>query len=134
MPLYLKFWKCENMKEETRKWVEKVDSDIIAAKDNLNMGHYDLVSFLCQQAVEKILKACLIEKNGKFPKIHDLVRLGKLCEIEETLLKECESLTFIYTGARYPDIEEKYTKEESENDIKTAEKVIKWIKEKLLKN
>lgn len=101
------------MKQETKKWFEKAKDDLKKAKDNFGIGHYDLASFLCQQAVEKSLKAVLIERKNEFPKIHDLVRLGKLVELDERLLKNCEKLSPVYIGARYPDIEDKYSSEES---------------------
>src|SRR3989344_2960716 len=107
------------MKEEVKRWWNKANDDLRKAKDNLNIKNYDLSSFLCQQAVEKALKALLIEKKGDFPKIHDLFRLGKLVGLDEDLLKYCESLTSVYVETRYPDISnEKYNKEESLKDIK----------------
>ena len=120
------------MKEEVERWLNKAKDDLRKAKDNLNIKNYDLTSFLCQQAVEKALKSVLIEKTKEFPKIHDLVRLGKLAEINKELLKECEKLTFVYTETRYPDTSDReYTQQEAEDDIKTAEKIIKWIIERL---
>lgn len=116
------------MKEEVIRWWDKAKDDLKKAKDNWNIKNYDLSSFLCQQAVEKALKAFLIEKTNKFPKIHDLVKLGKLAGLDRDLLKDCERLTFVYTETRYPDASDaKYSKEESERDIQTAEKILKWI-------
>lgn len=121
------------MREEVEKWFNKAKDDLRKAKDNFNIENYDLTSFLCQQAVEKALKSVLIEKTKKFPKIHDLVRLGKLVGMNEELLKNCEKLTFVYTETRYPDISDRnYTKQEAEDDIKIAERIIKWATEKLL--
>ncbi|MBL7147705.1 MAG: HEPN domain-containing protein [Nanoarchaeota archaeon] len=77
------------MKEETKRWLTKSKDDVIKAKDNLKIKHYDLVSFLCQQSTEKALKSFLIEKTGKFPKIHDLVKLGKLANLEKDKSKFC---------------------------------------------
>lgn len=120
------------MNEEIKKWWKRAKGDLKKAKDNLNIKNYDLTSFLCQQAVEKALKALLIKKTKKFPKIHDLVRLGRLVDIDKDLLKNCEKLTSVYVETRYPDISDiKYTKEEAEQDIKTAKKVIKWVREKI---
>jgi len=120
------------MKEEIERWFKSGKEDLRKAKDNLEIGNYDLTSFLCQQAVEKILKAILIKKTNKFPKIHDLVMLGKLAGIEEDLLKDCEKLTLVYTETRYPDVStRKYNKKESEEDINLAEKIIKWVAKNL---
>jgi len=120
------------MREETKRWIEKAKDDLKKAKDNFNIKNYDLTSFLCQQAVEKALKAVLIEKTKRFPKIHDLVRLGKLAKIDKKLLKDCEKLTFVYVETRYPDINiRKYDKEEAKEDIKIAERILKWVIKKL---
>lgn len=119
------------MKQETKKWVDKAKDDLRKAKDNFKIENYDLASFLCQQAVEKSLKAILIEKTNEFPKIHDLVRLGKLVELDKKLLKDCEGLTAVYIGTRYPDIEDKYDEEESAKDIDVAERIIKWAIKKI---
>ena len=119
------------MREETKKWFEKAKDDLKKAKDNFKMCNYDLTSFLCQQAVEKSLKAVLIERTKKFPKIHDLVRLGELVSLNKKLLKNCEKLSPVYIETRYPDIgEEDYTQEESAEDIKIAEKILKWATKK----
>ncbi len=109
------------MKEETKQWVEQAEIDLTTAKHSLSSKDYYAASFWCQQAVEKALKALCIEKTNSFPKIHDLVRLGKLAGINEALLKNCERLAFVYIDTRYPTFtQDKYTQEESEEDIKTA--------------
>ena len=121
------------MREEVQRWLNKAEDDLKKAKDNCNIKHYDLASFLCQQTVEKALKAVLIEETKKFPQIHDLVKIGKLVNISEDLLKECEKLTFVYVETRYPDVSNrKYTKRESLEDIESADKILQWVKERLL--
>ncbi len=118
--------------EEVERWFKSAEDDLRKAKDNFGISNYDLASFLCQQAVEKSLKAFLIKKTSKFPKIHDLVKLGKLVNLDQNLLKICEKLTFVYTETRYPDVSErKYTKDETQKDIENTEVLIKWIAERL---
>ena len=120
------------MGEETKKWIEKAKDDLRKAKDNFKMRNYDLTSFLCQQSVEKSLKAVLIEKTKNFPRIHDLVRLGELVKLDKKLLEYCEKLSPVYIETRYPNVsEEDYTQEESGEDIKFAEKIIEWITKKI---
>ena len=120
------------MKEEVERWLNKAEDDLKKDEDNFNLKNYDLTSFLCQQSIEKALKALLIEKTGKFPKIHDLIKLGKILNLDENLLKECELLNTVYIESRYPGIsEDKYTKEESQKDIRTSKKILKWIKKKI---
>jgi len=120
------------MKQETKKWIEKARDDLKKAKDNFRIGHYDLASFLCQQAVEKSLKAVLIERKNEFPKIHDLVRLGKLVELDEKFADKLKELTLIYIYTRYPDIpEEKDLISKSAEFIKHTEEILKWVQKNL---
>ena len=120
------------MREEISNWIRQVKEDLEKAQILFDNKKFDGTAFYCHQAVEKGLKGLLIKKTKEFPKIHDLVRLGRLVDIDSDLLKDCEKLTFVYTETRYPDVSNvKYTKEESEKDIKIAEKVIRWIDEKL---
>lgn len=122
------------MEEEIRKWFDKAKDDLKKAKDNFGIGNYDLTSYLCQQAVEKALKSLLIKNTKKFPKIHDLVRLGELVKIDKNLLDGCKRLNPIYLQTRYPDVsEDTYTKEDSLGDIKIAEEILEWIRKRLLK-
>jgi len=69
--------------EEFERWFEKAKDDLRKAGDNFDIGNFDLSSFLCQQSVEKVLKAILIKRTKQFPKIHDLVRLCRLVKIDE---------------------------------------------------
>lgn len=66
------------MKPSTVEWVEKAEGDwkiaqraYRARKDPV----YDIACYLCQQCVEKYLKAKLNEDGIPFAKTHDLVNL-----------------------------------------------------------
>ena len=114
------------------KWVEKSEDDLRKAKDNFKISNYDLSSFLCQQSVEKALKALLIKKTKEFPKIHDLVRLGRLVGLNKKFLTNCKRLTSVYIETRYPGIsDDEYSKDESLEDIQMTEEILKWVKKKL---
>ena len=120
------------MKEETKGWINLAEEDFATAKANFKIKKYKFASYLCQQSAEKALKALLIEKTDKFPKIHDLVELGKLSNIEEKLLKELEKLTYVYIEARYSDVsKDRYTSKETQEDLKIAREVLEWIKRKI---
>ncbi len=120
------------MKEEVEKWMKIARDDFDTAKYNLKGGKTSAGIFFLQQAAEKALKALLIKKEDRFPKIHDLIRLGKLAGVNKDLLVRCEILSFVYTETRYPDTEDgEYTKEEIEDYIIISEEIIKWVEEKL---
>jgi|SRR3989338_5212575 len=120
------------MKEETKRWMKRAERDLMTSKHNIKSKDYYAASFWCQQAVEKALKAVILEKKGELVKIHDLVELGKKAEIKEESLKLLERLTYVYTDARYPDTgSNRYSKRESEDDLKIAKEVVLWVKKKV---
>jgi len=64
-----------------RGWLLKGDSDLLNAKRTADSdGPYDTACFHLQQAVEKYLKAVLIDADQSIPKTHDLEELQLLCE------------------------------------------------------
>lgn len=120
------------MKEEVKNWMKIAREDYNTAKANFEIKKYRFASYLCQQAIEKALKALLIKKTGKIIKIHDLVRLGKEVGIEEKFFDSLEKISYVYIDSRYPDIPHReYNQEEADEDIKIAEEILKWIEENL---
>ena len=97
------------MKDSTKSWLEFAGKDLQGAKKLLNgNGLENLVLFHCQQSIEKILKAVLVEHNVRFPKIHGTRTLYELIvsnissnlKIDENILIEIDS---IYIDSRYPN-------------------------------
>lgn len=62
------------------QWTAKAEQDFAAALRLLEEPERfrDVIAFLSQQAVEKYLKAFLIQHRVEFPKTHDLSRLLSL--------------------------------------------------------
>ncbi|MBS3052820.1 MAG: HEPN domain-containing protein [Candidatus Aenigmarchaeota archaeon] len=120
------------MENEIDRWIKRSEEDFETAKANFKIRKYRFASFLCQQAVEKALKALLLKKTKKIIRIHDLVELGKRVDIENNYYDSLEKLTYVYVDSRYPDTSDKdYTLQETKEDLKIAEEVIKWIKKKI---
>jgi HEPN domain-containing protein len=94
------------MKELVKGWFFYADKDIAIASELMN--NPDLtngVAFHCQQAIEKYLKAFIVEHDVKFLKVHDLVRLYELTQGVKDLALDLEKLreiTEVYTDERYP--------------------------------
>jgi HEPN domain-containing protein len=59
------------------QWLDKVAADFDAAEQLCAMGgrFREIIAFLCQQAVEKYLKALLVRHQIEFPKTHDIAKL-----------------------------------------------------------
>jgi len=123
-------------------WLEISRDDIETAKACFETKRYLWMMVICQQAIEKVLKALYINKNQITPpKAHDLVFLAEKIE----LLKECSNetlklfdiLTEYYFGTRYPDKRIKLGKECSsefaEIILNQTKEVLTWLLEKLKK-
>lgn len=65
------------MREETENWWKQANRDFRSAKRIMELGEYYVNAFLSQQAVEKALKALLIDRTGNFPRIHDIAELSR---------------------------------------------------------
>ena len=98
------------MKEETRLWFEKAEQDFKTVEILLqsNEGPPGIICFHCQQAVEKFLKAFLVERDVEFLKTHDLLQLieGYMIPIYDSfreIIPAATNLTEYSTSTRYPD-------------------------------
>ncbi len=124
------------MKEEVKRWWKLAERDFKSAKNNFNSGDYYVASLLCQQSVEKGLKALYLKKFKEIKKIHNLVILAKDLKLPKNLVDMCDKLNPVYIETRYPDVGgelpyKKYTRDKSQDDINVAEKILKWLKKKI---
>jgi len=116
------------MEDPVKTWFKFAERDLRSARKNYEIGEYHVSAFLAQQAVEKALKALHIKKTGDFPKIHDLTRLARTISAPNEIVRLCAEITPAYTATRYPDVAEDFSREEVDELIKSAEKVIEWVK------
>ncbi len=121
------------MREEIKNWWEQAKRDLRSAENSLKSEDYYICAFLCQQAVEKGLKALLmiITKERKFD-THSLVELGKRAKVNLDILKDLRKLSPEYTISRYPDVTdtlpyENYDKEIALDLLNRAKNVIRWL-------
>ena len=124
------------MDEEVSRWLDQAEHDLKSSRNNLMNGDYYVASLLCQQAVEKGLKALYLKKFKKVKKIHNLVILAKDLGLPTNLVDKCDKLNPIYIDTRYPDASgdvpyKRYNKEKSEHDVKLSEDILKWIKKNI---
>ena len=64
-------------------WVEQAEYEIETARSLVESGRYLYVLFLCQQSVEKMLKALYIKEIDEMPpRIHNLVRLSEYVSLQ----------------------------------------------------
>jgi HEPN domain-containing protein len=97
--------------KHVRAWIDKANNDINNIEIILKSGESNLptdtLSFHCQQAVEKLLKAYLISKNEKIIFTHNLADLVSICikhdKAFESIIEKAEILTPFAVEIRYPD-------------------------------
>ena len=94
------------MNDETRQWMQYAQENLYSAEILLKSNLYNPCLQNVQQAIEKMLKAALIERSVKIKKTHsigELVHLlndvGVAVDISED---ECELIDSIYLPSKYP--------------------------------
>ena len=120
-------------------WIERAEYDLETAEAMLNLSRCLYVGFMCQQAVEKILKALIAHKDKENLPIHNLNRLVEIAEIRDDLSNEqfnfLAELTPYCIEARYGDYKESLSEiidEDRARDIyeKTRE-IFEWVCQKI---
>lgn len=99
--------------EKISFWLDAGNYDLKTAEFMQMSGRYVYTAFLCQQVIEKYLKALYIKKTSKEPpRTHNLVYLVGLVELDITdeQLKLFTDLTSYYIEGRYPTYKQKVSK------------------------
>lgn len=122
------------MKKITQKWLEFAKKDIDDAEILFKGRSYEGSIWHCHQALEKTLKAIIVEKNIKVRKTHDLVGLSEDAKIglPKNISEFIDNLNPYYNPIRYPDtfLESKlaYSRAIAQKILKTTKEVSKWLK------
>jgi HEPN domain-containing protein len=96
------------LEDIVKEWVELGKQDLATAQFLLTMRPVplEIVGFLCQQSVEKHLKAYLIQNGQEPDKTHNLVFLLASCEAFtadfRVLSDNCSQLNMYAVKTRYP--------------------------------
>jgi HEPN domain-containing protein len=94
------------MKGETKRWLEYADENLESAKVLLDNGLFNPCLQNTQQAVEKMLKALLLEFAIKLKKTHSINELVMMLaenDLDINLTEEDrELLDSIYLPSKYP--------------------------------
>jgi len=122
------------MSDAVDSWKEQAQYDLETARAMLASGRFLYVLFCCQQAVEKALKALIVQKTGAVPpRTHNLKQLADTAGIE--LSDECrrflEELTAYYIQSRYPEeirrMGASIRREQAEQTLRQTEGEIQWL-------
>lgn len=118
-------------------WLNKANSDMTGANILFQYnGGYDLVTFHCQQAIEKALKGWILRKNGELLEGHSLIYLCKAAIKSgaklSNHLKDCAYVNQFYIETRYPaDTPLEITEEEAKDCIEIAQKILVLLDDNL---
>ena len=123
-------------------WFMKADHDLKAAESLLKAEEQaneeqlnDVISFHCQQAIEKYLKGYMIYLDLKFIKTHeigDLITVIEEKDPEIAYLKErADTLTDYAVEVRYPEEFITPSYEEINEALKIARQIKAYVKNKI---
>ncbi len=120
-------------------WLERVEYDLETARAMLKTGRYLYVVFMCQQAVEKTLKALLSLLGKEVKPIHNLSKLASFAELLPELNEEqgvfIDDLSAYYLNARYKEtianLAKTIGKHEARIYLHKTKDLITWLIQKM---
>jgi HEPN domain-containing protein len=117
-----------------QEWLDQASYDLETAHAMWEAERFVYVLFCCQQAVEKSLKAIIIQKTGSMPpRSHSLPRLAELSEVtvEPLQMEFLAELSINYMRTRYPDESEKLaqlaTREHAKRILLETKELVRWL-------
>lgn len=123
-----------NLKQKVAHWLENAKYDLDTAQSMLDAGRYAYVAFMCQQCLEKTLKALYLKRFAKeAPRSHNLLHLAKKGEL--TIDKKTEEffleLTSYYIECRYTDYQKKiaalFNKSITKKILQNTQETFQWL-------
>jgi HEPN domain-containing protein len=121
-------------------WLSLAQYDLATAQDMLKAKRYLYVAFMCQQAIEKIVKACYVKQHTSTPPYtHNLLRLVKELSFKDEMSNErmatIEQLNSYYIESRYTEDIEELSKVLTEAKVvailNSTRELFGWIKAQL---
>ena len=124
--------------EKYAYWLELAQYDLESADAMFATGRWFYVVFMCQQAVEKLVKGLYsYYMPDAPPRLHNIRAIAKRLEshlpnvIPEDTLDFFDTLTSYYLNNRYPDYVSKLSlqisQDEAEEILKTTKEVFSWL-------
>ncbi len=127
------------MRENVQHWWEQAQRDLVSADNSLKAGDYYVCVFMCQQAIERGLKAYIMHASRVSPgPVHSLTKLAEAANVPETFRSFLRQLTTEYFLSRYPDAAEDapyrlYKREDGEEYLNGSRKVLEWLAAQMAK-
>jgi len=120
-------------------WLERVDYDLETARAMYKAGRYLYVVFMCQQAIEKNIKAILALQGKEIKPIHNLSKLAEDADVLHELDKEAhifiDMLSHYYLNARYKEtiatLSQTIGRNEAKDYLEKTKRLILWLTQKM---
>jgi len=124
------------MKEETKLWLDQAKEHLDDAIYLYDGSRFSLCVYSCHQALEKILKAAIVELKNTIPsKIHNLDALASETGLPfpEKWNEDLAEITRHFWNVRYPDFQKftYTTKDKIEPTFIKTKEIFQWILTKL---
>jgi len=126
------------VREIVAEWMRHAWSDMTIARmvENDEIAP-EIIAFHAQQAVEKALKALLVQRQVEFTRTHIIGVLIVLCKesgykIEENL-QEAVTLSRFAIASRYPGETDPITRQEAKIAADLANQVLNWVESQIEK-
>lgn len=98
------------LEEKIKFWIDNSNYDFKTAKSMQRARRYVYTVFMCQQSIEKYIKALYLKKHKtEAPKSHNLLYLLEHIDVEiaEDDKKFLAEISSYYISGRYPDYKKK---------------------------
>ena len=129
------------LQEKVEHWLDIAEYDLETAAAMQNSQRYLYTVFMCQQAVEKLLKALYLQQKGEeAPRTHNLAYLFNALNLPDApeYFDVLGDLNTYYIEGRYPSYKQKLSKlldkSTSRKFLVKTQKVFKWLKSQLILN
>jgi len=126
------------MLPEAAEWLDQSTYDLKTAESLYQARRYIYVIFMCHLAVEKALKALIVEVTGKAPpRTHNLVNLMKIGQVKlsDEQIRFITRLSLAGVVTRYPEELKRalddYPPPVTRDYLKKAKDVVKCLKQQL---
>ncbi len=118
------------------EWMRRARADLVLANmvENEEIAP-EIIAFHAQQAVEKALKALLIQRQIEFPRTHIIGVLLTLCKESGYTpwesLEEAVKLSDYAVSTRYPGEMDEVNRQEARTAVDLANQVVSWAEEQI---
>jgi HEPN domain-containing protein len=124
--------------EKFEYWLDSAQYDLESATHCYNTGRWLYVAYMCQQAIEKIVKGLyILYIDDNVPRIHNIGALLKRFEeklaisVREDTYEFLDKLSTFYLNTRYPDYKQKMSakmdKEQADFFLVKTKEAFAWL-------